>query len=41
MTERPEGAKKEFKIAKALFAKQGRDDDVNRVEEFLKDLESL
>ncbi|MDY6932052.1 MAG: tetratricopeptide repeat protein, partial [Halobacteriota archaeon] len=40
-TERPEEAKKEFEIAKAFFAKQGRDEGVKRVEEFLKDLESL
>ena len=34
-TERPENAKKEFEIAKELFKSQGREDDVNVVEELL------
>ncbi|MDY6864549.1 MAG: tetratricopeptide repeat protein, partial [Halobacteriota archaeon] len=38
---RYEEAKEEYEIAKSLFAKQGRDEDVKVVEEFLKDLESL
>ena len=40
-TKRSEEAKIEFEIAKSLFAKQKRDNDVKRVEEFLKYLESL
>ena len=34
-TERPESAKKEFEIAKKLFKNQGREEDVNIVEELL------
>jgi len=34
-TERPEGAKREFEIAKELLEKQGREADVKKVEELL------
>jgi len=37
-TKRPEEAKIEFEIAKALFAKQGRDEIVKKVEELLEKL---
>ena len=37
-TERPEEAEKELKTAKEIFAKQGREEDVKRVDELLEKL---